>query len=44
MDSKQIRHERNFGLRFCAIYWHFLDIVWVLLLASFIIAAQFLRS
>ena len=37
-------HERNFGLRFCAIYWHFLDIVWVLLLASFIIAAQFLRS
>jgi len=30
-------HERHFGLRFCTLYWHFLDVVWVLLLACFII-------
>jgi cytochrome c oxidase subunit III len=31
-------HERQFGLRFCTLYWHFLDIVWVLLMACFVIA------
>ncbi len=31
-------HERTIGLRFCAVYWHFLDIVWLLLLVSFWIA------
>jgi cytochrome c oxidase subunit III len=30
-------HERNFGLRFCTLYWHFLDIVWVFLVGSFIV-------
>lgn len=29
-------HERNVGLRFCTVYWHFLDVVWVFLMASFI--------
>jgi cytochrome c oxidase subunit 3 len=32
-------HERYFGLKFCTLYWHFLDIVWVFLMASFIIAS-----
>jgi cytochrome c oxidase subunit 3 len=32
-------HERNFPIRFCALYWHFLDIVWILMLASFALAA-----
>ncbi len=30
-------HERHFGLRFCTIYWHFLDVVWVLLMTCFIV-------
>ena len=32
-------HERYFPVRFCAMYWHFLDVVWVLMLASFALAA-----
>ncbi len=32
-------HERNFPVRFCAIYWHFLDVVWFLMLISFWLAA-----
>lgn len=36
--------ERNFALRFCTLYWHFLDVVWVLLLASFIIASICVNS
>lgn len=32
-------HERHFPIRFCAIYWHFLDIVWILMLFSFWLAA-----
>ena len=32
-------HERHFSIRFCAMYWHFLDIVWVLMLSSFALAA-----
>jgi cytochrome c oxidase subunit 3 len=31
-------HERNIGLKVCTLYWHFLDVVWVLLLVSFWIA------
>jgi cytochrome c oxidase subunit 3 len=31
-------HERSVGLRFCTLYWHFLDLVWVLLIASFWVA------
>ncbi|MEQ1826370.1 MAG: cytochrome c oxidase subunit 3 [Pirellula sp.] len=31
-------HERSLGLRFCTLYWHFLDIVWVFLIASFLIS------
>ena len=36
-------HERHFGLRFCTLYWHFLDIVWVLLLASFFISGALIN-
>ena len=32
-------HERNFPIRFCALYWHFLDVVWILMLLSFGLAA-----
>ena len=32
-------HERYFPIRFCALYWHFLDAVWILMLASFYAAA-----
>jgi cytochrome c oxidase subunit 3 len=28
-------HERSIGLRFCTLYWHFLDLVWLILIASF---------
>lgn len=31
-------HERNIGLKVCAIYWHFLDIVWLVLLLAIWIA------
>jgi len=30
-------HERFFGLQFCTLYWHFLDLVWVFLIASFLV-------
>jgi len=36
--------ERHFGLRFCALYWHFLDIVWILLLACFVITGMLVNS
>ncbi|MEO8269276.1 MAG: cytochrome c oxidase subunit 3, partial [Aureliella sp.] len=32
-------HERYFPIRFCALYWHFLDAVWILMLVSFFLAA-----
>ena len=28
-------HERHFAVDFTANYWHFLDIVWLVMLASF---------
>ncbi len=37
-------HERHFGLRFCTVYWHFLDVVWVLLMACFIITGMLVNS
>ena len=36
--------ERHFGLRFCTLYWHFLDIVWILLLACFVITGILINS
>ncbi len=32
-------HERYFPVKFCAMYWHFLDVVWLLMLAAFALAA-----
>jgi len=32
-------HERHFPVRFCAMYWHFLDLVWITMLLSFALAA-----
>jgi cytochrome c oxidase subunit 3 len=37
-------HERSIGLRFCTLYWHFLDIVWVFLIASFLIAGWLVNT
>ncbi|XZE34556.1 cytochrome c oxidase subunit 3 [Pirellulaceae bacterium SH501] len=37
-------HERTLGLKFCALYWHFLDLVWVILLIAFAIAASYLNK
>lgn len=37
-------HERNFGVVFCALYWHFLDAVWVVLLAGFMIASALINA
>lgn len=31
----QYDHERHWGLQFCALYWHFLDAVWLVMLVSF---------
>ncbi|RMF44399.1 MAG: heme-copper oxidase subunit III [Planctomycetota bacterium] len=36
---KAYDHERNFPVRFCAMYWHFLDVVWIIMLISFSFAA-----
>jgi len=36
---KHYDHERHFPVRFCAMYWHFLDAVWILMLACFALAA-----
>jgi heme/copper-type cytochrome/quinol oxidase subunit 3 len=32
-------HERNFPVRFCALYWHFLDGLWIVMLLCFGLAA-----
>ena len=32
-------HERHFPIRFSALYWHFLDVVWVVMLGCFALAA-----
>ncbi len=31
-------HERNYAVEHCAAYWHFLDIVWLSMLAMFLVA------
>jgi cytochrome c oxidase subunit III len=36
-------HERSFGLHFCTLYWHFLDIVWVFLMLAFFVAGVALK-
>ena len=33
-------HERYFGLRFCTLYWHFLDVVWLFLIVSFLVTSM----
>lgn len=31
-------HERNYAVEHCAAYWHFLDAVWLMMLATFLFA------
>lgn len=44
MARQNYDHERHFPVRFCALYWHFLDAVWVLMLACFALAAYISKS
>ncbi len=37
-------HESYFAVRFNALYWHFLDVVWILMLIAFGIAAALSKS
>jgi cytochrome c oxidase subunit 3 len=37
-------HERHWGLQFCALYWHFLDAVWLVMLFGFVIAILLVRQ
>jgi cytochrome c oxidase subunit 3 len=37
-------HERCMGLRFCTLYWHFLDIVWVFLIGSFLVSGMLVNQ
>lgn len=39
MSRNAYDHERHFPVRFCALYWHFLDFVWIIMLLSFGLAA-----
>jgi len=39
LSRESYDHERYWPIKFCAIYWHFLDVVWILMLASFALAA-----
>ena len=39
LRRKAYDHERYFPVKFCALYWHFLDIVWVVMMIAFAIAA-----
>ncbi len=33
---KKYDHERHYGVQFCAMYWHFLDLVWLIMLVTFV--------
>ena len=37
-------HERHFGLRFCTLYWHFLDLVWIVLMICFIVTGVLING
>jgi cytochrome c oxidase subunit 3 len=30
-------HENFYGVRYAATYWHFLDIIWLLMFGTFLI-------
>jgi cytochrome c oxidase subunit III len=36
-------HERHWGLEFCAMYWHFLDGVWIIMLVGFAAAVALIH-
>ncbi len=44
ITRKAYDHERHFPVKFCALYWHFLDVVWILMLASFGLAAYMSKT
>jgi cytochrome c oxidase subunit 3 len=40
---QQYDHERHWGLVFCAMYWHFLDAVWLVMLGGFMLAIAIIQ-
>jgi len=30
-------HEKHWGVDICALYWHFLDVVWIIMLGTFLL-------
>lgn len=34
-------HESHWAVDLCALYWHFLDIVWIIMLGTFLVTCQF---
>jgi len=41
--NKSYDHERHWGLMFCAMYWHFLDFVWICMMVCFIVAVAIIQ-
>ena len=39
----QYDHERYWGIQFCALYWHFLDAVWIVMLFGFLVAMAMIQ-
>lgn len=37
-------HERYWGIEFCAVYWHFLDVVWLVMMLGFVITVFVVRA
>jgi cytochrome c oxidase subunit 3 len=40
---QQYDHERHWGLVFCAMYWHFLDAVWLVMLGGFVLSIALIQ-
>ncbi|RCS54799.1 heme-copper oxidase subunit III [Bremerella cremea] len=34
-------HESHWAVDLCALYWHFLDVVWIVMLGTFLVTCQF---
>jgi cytochrome c oxidase subunit III len=42
--KRKYDHERYFGVQYCALYWHFLDVVWLILLGSFQVGSMLMSK
>jgi cytochrome c oxidase subunit 3 len=41
---KKYDHERHWGVQFCALYWHFLDAVWLVMISCFCLACWIMNT